>query len=220
MDAKWERYAALAGVLFVVAAVVGAFVAGEPPAADDSARKVVDYFHDHDTAIRAAQYVNAAAFVPLLFWLGSLWARMRRSEGGQARLAVTAGFGAALGLISAGVSFALISAISLSVPEKTLGPAVARTLYLFSLTLLGAAAFGLLTLVLAVSILSLRTRMFPAWVAVLGFVDTVLWIVGALALVSTRGALGFLGLLAFLVWLVWILATSVLMYRGSEPAAA
>src|SRR5438128_2705389 len=220
MDAKWERYAALGGVLFVVLALVGTFIAGEPPAADDSAKKVVEFFRDHDNAIRAAQYLSVASFVPLLFWLGSLWSRMRRAEGGHPRLAVTAGIGAAVGVSAAGVSFALVSAIALSLHEKTLDPGGARTLYLLSLTLLGPAAFGILTLVLATSVLSLRTRVFPTWVAALGLVDSLLWIAGALALVSTQNAFGFLGLVAFLAWAVWIVATSVLMYRGSEPGAA
>jgi hypothetical protein len=53
-DAKWERYAALGGIWFVVLSVVSAFLPGAPPSTSDSVEKIAKYFSDHAGAIEVA----------------------------------------------------------------------------------------------------------------------------------------------------------------------
>jgi hypothetical protein len=78
------------------------------------------------------------------------------------------------------------------------------------------AAFGAATLVLASSVVVLRSQVFPAWVAWLGLVSGAVWVASGLVLVSTRDAVFFLGLIAFILWAVWVIAVSVLMLRAPD----
>ena len=57
-DAKWERYGAAAGVIFVVLIVVGALISGSPPSPDDSVRKIASYYEDHTGAIKAGAFLT------------------------------------------------------------------------------------------------------------------------------------------------------------------
>jgi hypothetical protein len=53
-DTKWEQYGALAGVVFVVLVLLGAFIPGSPPAPDDSAREIHEFFVDNDDGLKIA----------------------------------------------------------------------------------------------------------------------------------------------------------------------
>lgn len=217
-DAKIQRYCAMGGIAFVVLGGIGTAISGSPPSPGDPAGEILDYFKDHDSAIKIASYLSVLATFALLFWVGALWATLRRAEGGSPRLTVVAGLGAAVGGASAGVSFAVSSVIALRV--DSLGPGGAKFFYGFSLTLLGAAGVGIAALVLATSIISLRSGVFPSWVTWGGMVLGVLWLVAASAIATDRDFVGILGLVSFVLWCVWIVAISVLMLREGEPATA
>jgi hypothetical protein len=211
---RWERYAPGAGIVFIVLALVSTFIAGEPPGLNDSAREVADYFDDNDAAIRWGQFIGSLAVIPLLWWLGSLWSTLRRAEGGAPRLTVTAGLGAVVAATSVLASSAVLSTAALR--QDSLGPDGLRFFYTFSALLLAVAAFGAATLVLASSVVVLRSQVFPAWVAWLGLVSGAVWVASGLVLVSTRDAVFFLGLIAFILWAVWVIAVSVLMLRAPD----
>jgi hypothetical protein len=213
-DAKWERFGAIGGFVFVVLALVGALVAGAPPQTSDSAHKIAKYFSDHDRAIRTGSFLSVIGTLFLLWWVGSLWTRLRRAEGGAPRLTVVAALGTVLGAAGALASFATTSAIDFRLAQ--LGPNGAKVFYTLSVTALSAGAVGLAALVLATSVITIRTRVFPVWVAYGGYALGLLWLVAVLGVASERGV--FFGLLfaAFLVWLAWIAVLSVLMLRAGE----
>ena len=100
-DAKWERWAGLGGILFVILVLVSAFLPGNPPMQTDSTAKIARYFNQHRDDIRWAAYIGSVAAVPFLWWLGSVWARLRRSEGATPRLAVVAVAGGIFGTVMA-----------------------------------------------------------------------------------------------------------------------
>src|SRR5205085_6074918 len=75
-------------------------ISGSNPKASDSAAKIFKEFHDHRDGLKNGAFVGALAALPILFWAGSLWARMRRAEGGQPRLALIA----VLALVFAGAA--------------------------------------------------------------------------------------------------------------------
>src|SRR5262249_62303896 len=93
-DVKWERIGAAAGVLFVILVLIGSFLPGEsPPAVDDSARDIARYFHGHSGAIQAGAVIAGLGAIALLWFLGSLWSRLRRPEGTRRLAAIAAGGG-------------------------------------------------------------------------------------------------------------------------------
>lgn len=79
-DKKWEQFAALGGVLFVVANLVGAAASGEPPSPDGSAAEIAAWFTDSD-GILLSQALAGIGSIGLLWWAGSLWRRLSAAEG-------------------------------------------------------------------------------------------------------------------------------------------
>src|SRR6516165_9456260 len=105
---KWERYSALGGgVLFIVLVIASIVIPGSTPKSSDSPAKILKYFQDHKHSIEVAAFVGGLATLPIIWWAGSLWARMRRAEGGAPRLALIAVLGLVIGgagqLVSSGV---------------------------------------------------------------------------------------------------------------------
>ncbi len=213
-ETKWERYAALGGIAFVVLTVIGIFATGAPPGLDDSPQKIAKYFDDHAGGIQAAQYLNGLAVIALFWWFGSLWRMMTRAEGERPRLAIVALSGLAFGVVFAAASSAITSVTAMRIDDIGGG---AKVFFGYSFVLIGTAGFGIITFLGAVSALSYKTKMLPMWVTIVGWVGAAGFVIGALSSASDADAFGFIGLLAFFVWCIWIVAVSVLMYR--RPAA-
>jgi len=213
---KLDRYAPATGLLFVVVVIVSTIVQGAPPALSDDASEFAEYFDDNDARIRFAQFINVLATIPFLWWLGGLWATLRRAEGGAPRLTVAAGLGSVVAATSVGLGSAVMSTAAFS-PLDGAGLKLFATL---SVTMYAAGALGVATLVLASSVVVLRSGVFPVWIGWFGLLNGVVWIGGGLSLVSTRDAVSGIGFVAFLLWLVWIIAISVTMLRNPESATA
>src|SRR5205085_1535446 len=84
---KVARWGLLAGVVFVVLILVAGFIAGSPPKLTDPDGKIVKFFEDHRDALKIGSYLNGLAGLVFLWFLGSLFGRLRRAEGGAGRLA-------------------------------------------------------------------------------------------------------------------------------------
>ena len=213
-DAKWERYAALGGVAFVVLAVVGTFIAGSPPAADDSAAEITEWFVDNPGAIQTSQFLNGLGLVALIWWAGSLFRKMNRAEAGRPRLSVVAIAGFVFAGVCAMVSGAVMSATALRIDE--LGDA--QVFYTLSMVLLATSAFGLVAALGAISALSMRTKMLPQWLTYLGLLVALLFLIGSISSATDEAAFGFFGFAGFLVWCIWILGVSFEMWK--KPTSA
>lgn len=100
-DSRWERHGELGGVVFVVLDVVVAVLGGEPPATDADPSEVARYFADNAAAIEAGLWLFGLASTALIWWFGSLWRTMVRSEGGAARSAVVSLVGLAVAVAGA-----------------------------------------------------------------------------------------------------------------------
>src|SRR5436190_9404933 len=112
-ESKWERYAALGGIWFVVLSVISAFLPGAPPSTDDSVLKIAKYFRDPSGAIAVAQLLAGLAIIGLFWWFGSLWRLMVDAENGRPRMSVVALGGLAIGAALALASGAVTAAVAL-----------------------------------------------------------------------------------------------------------
>jgi hypothetical protein len=215
-DERWERYAAVGGVVFVVLNVIGALLPGTPPAADDSAVKITKYFQDHTGAIEAAQIFLGVGVIGLLWWFGSLWRMMVRAEDGRPRMAVVAllGLAAAAGLVL--LSGALTSTTALRIDEVGGG---SRFYYLLSGVIISTAGFGIVAFLGAVCALNYRTKFMPQWTTYLGWLVAAGFLAASLGSASDSVAFFVLGFSSFLVWCVWIIGISVVMWRGEDRVA-
>ena len=169
-DSRWERYAAVGGVVFVVLNIIGALLPGAPPAADDSAAKITEYFRDHTGAIEAAQVFLGVGTIGLVWWFGSLWRMMVRAEDGRPRMAIVAllGLAAAAGLVL--LSGALTSATALRIDDVGGG---SRFFYVLAGVVIATAGFGIVAFLGA----TLGSVSDNAAFLVLGFVSFLLWCV-------------------------------------------
>ncbi len=93
-----SRLAGMVGIASVILFAVAIFIVEAPPKIDDSALKVVAYFHEHDSAIRAQGYLfllaTAGAFLPA----AGIRARLRNA--GTSAVWTATWFGATIAVLS------------------------------------------------------------------------------------------------------------------------
>jgi hypothetical protein len=215
-DERWERYAAVGGVVFVILNIIGAVLPGTPPAADDSAAKITEYFQDHTGAIEAAQIFLGVGVIGLVWWFGSLWRMMVRAEDGRPRMAIVAllGLAAAAGLVL--LSGALTSATALRIDDVGEG---ARFNYVFASVVIATAGFGIVAFLGAVCALNYRTNFMPQWITYLGWLGAAGFLGASLGSASDNAAFFVLGFASFLLWCLWIIGVSLVMWRVESRVA-
>jgi hypothetical protein len=216
-ESKWERYAALGGIWFVVLNVIAAFLPGAPPSTDDSAEKIAKYFSDHAGAIEAAQLLTVLGFIGLLWWFGSLWRLMAKAEDGRPRMAVVALAGLAVSGAIALAGGAITSTVALQHQDVGGG---AKFFYILSLVLFASAGVGIVVHIAAVTSVSYRTKLFAPWINIIGWIAALLFLIGTIGSASDAPAYGFIGLFAFLAWCVWIVVVSLNIWNRTPAAVS
>ena len=182
--ARWSPVSGIAFVVFAIAAGVIFSDAPSPGASDD---EILAYYADSGNQTKfALAFLMTTVAAPLFLWfLGTLAARIRRVEGEPgwlSRIALVSG--------SAFVTVTFVgTALSQFVPDAvnndpdrfTLDPDVARLLTNAAYTLNPELAVPLSApLVLATSVVALRTGLLPRWVSWGGVGVTVVSFVGFL----------------------------------------
>jgi hypothetical protein len=213
-DTKWEQYGAAAGLMFVVLVVISALIAGSPPEPDDRPREILEYFLDNSGRIKAGSYVGALAIPAFLWFLGSVWSRIRRVEDARRLATIAAGGGiVAAALVTAGGAVTATTALL----TREIGLA-AKVFFVLSGALTASGGFGVAVFTAAISIAAIRNATFPEWVGYTGLVIAIGWLVAGLSLVTLSSGVFFIGFIVFLVWLVWILVISFFLYRPEATA--
>jgi hypothetical protein len=208
-DAKFEKWGALAGLVFVVLAVIGAFIAGSPPKVSDSNSKIVEFVRDNKDALKIGAYLAGLGIVFFLFFLGVVWTRLNRAEGGSGRLAGTSAM--------AGVATVAIAAVGFGINAYgALHPEESPTTYRLATVVFGVLSFAALVFVEAAAIVILRTKFLPAWLGWAGMLSALLWLVGGAAVATERDAIFVIGFVAFVVWAVWVAVFSVMLFRTAD----
>jgi hypothetical protein len=218
-DSKLERWGAWAGIAFVVLVLVTGFLPGNPPKTSDSAVKITKYFVDRADQIRIVTYVGGLATIAVLFWLGALWRFMRTAEGPGPMLATSAvagGVFAAVANAASGIIFGTVAILKL---QNGIEGGSIRFFYVLGNNFAMAGGFAVIVLIGSVSLLVLRSDLMPRWVAALGGVEILLWLVASGAVTSTKDFIVYFGFAAFALFAVWVLVVSIMMLRSTKESA-
>ncbi len=120
MLSRWNRWASLTGIVFVVLVVLGGPVAaGNTPGSKASGAQVIAYFEAHRSRERASAVLLTLAFIVFLFFAGSLRTFLRRQRSVEGLSSVVLAAAAVLvagQTAGTGVIFALSDAPSAAEP--------------------------------------------------------------------------------------------------------
>src|SRR5918994_6391994 len=208
MIARWQRFEPLAGIVFVVLAVIALFTAaGEDFLAEPS--QVAEYYVDNSGRVIVAEIIGNIAIFAFFWFVGAVRNRLRvpeTPEGGLPALAFGGGIAAATLVLVANA--ANMAGAFRAEEDGEIDPAVAAALNDISSLIIGIAApVALAVFVAATGIVSIATGVLPRW---LGWVSLLL-------------APGFLiPVISYLFWLpfgVWVLIVSVILYLRPREGA-
>lgn len=201
---RWERWAPLSGIAYVVLFVVALVVSGD--GAGNTAQEYADYYADSTNRTREifTLFLLIGAALVLLWFVAALRGILVRAEGEAARWTALA-FGAGVAsasLLCVAASLFAAPAILAEDGDFELDPGAGS---LFANA--GYAAFvssvmiaGML--VFATSIVSARTGVLPRWLGLVGF------LVAAIMLFAVF-------FFPLFVWLAWLLAVSIVLILRS-----
>ncbi len=206
-EAKFARGGLLAGAGFAVVSVVAALIAGAPPEITDD-KGIIKYFAENQDALKIGSYLNGIAAVLFLWFLGSLYSRLRGAEGGTGRLSRVAVTGAVVAVAVSAIANAIMAyhAIHPSLDQAPAG-------YKLASVLLGYTAFAAAVFTSATAVALWSTNTLPKWFAYAGEAIAVLWLAAGAAVSSERDIVFVVGFVAFIAWVIWVALLSVMLYR-------
>jgi hypothetical protein len=224
---SWERIGAASGVAAVAFFVAGfvVFLTQDPTGSPhipniEDADRYSAYLQAHEDSIKVETLLNSIGVVLFLWFLGNLWARLRATEGGPARVSAIAsagGIAGAVALLMASV-FTASAAVSPSVIEP-------NELYVLSAMSIGLGGAAFTVFFAAVARVILETGALPRVVGVLAAIAAVTSAIGFVSVFADDGifnpATGAFGLWvrfgAFGLWLA-VASASLVVAVGSKPA--
>jgi hypothetical protein len=199
---KKELLLPLTGVAFIVLAIVGFAVGGEPPNADDPVQEIVDFYKDDRDSIFVGVYLLGLATVLFIFFANYLRAVFHGT-----RAATTILVGAAIFVVGGAIDGTLLIAMTEGV-DNDLPPETIQTLQAYWDNDFLPFAIGITVFVTSVGISILRTAVLPRWLG---------WVALVIALVSIAGPIGFF---AFPLTGLLILVLSVMLTLRERRASA
>jgi hypothetical protein len=212
------RWGGFAGLAFVVLALLGRFLPGNPPAVSESESTITTWLTDNRGMILTSALMWAAA-AGLVIWFASAFAEaMReRDERSDVHMALLAGSVLVGGAIF--VNAALTAATAFGIDGRDAG----LTMMMFEATAVMATMIGFAaTLPLAAAGIGvLRTHLMPNWLGYLALLAAVVTFAGAFGVFATDGSFvagGFLMTgIPLLLSAVWIACAGGYMVREHLP---
>ena len=195
----------LTGALFVVLAIIGAIVQGEPPNADEPVQEIVSHYTDNDTRIKIGSLLLTIATSVFVFFAGSMRKRLDAAAGGRSMLPTVALVGA--GIFAVGAAIDAMIAFALSERVGDIEPAAVQALQALWDNDFMPMVLGLNLFFLATGLAALRYGSLPKWLA---------WIAVLLGIV----ALTPIGYVAFLAGGLWLLGVSIMLALGERKRGA
>ena len=198
----------LTGVAFIVVAIIGFIVGGEPKDASHPATEIVDWYIDNKDSVEVGAFIGVAATVLLVFFGAYLRNVLRVAAGGDDMLSLVS----FIGLVVVAVGFAIDTTISIAIAERAddIDPIAVQSLQALWDNDFVPIALGVLLFLWATGISVVRSGALPKWIG---------WIMILLGIV----ALTPIGFASFLGTAVLILVISILLAvraRSAVPAAA
>lgn len=215
-EIRWGGYAGLA---YAVAALVGYFLAGNPPRVDDSQAQIASYFSDNQNQVLASSLLSCVAAVSLVAFAAALAQALRdRMPGSDVPWVVITGVVLVAGLLFAGANLlAALAFLEASGSTLTMTFAVAQMMF----TTIGIAAALPLT---AAAVGITASGVLPRWTAWFAGLAAVISVVGAFGIFNQDGALvpggPVMTLVPFLVSTAWVVVASAYMVREQLPTVA
>ncbi len=205
-DRGFERFAPLAGVVFLLLAIASFVIGGDSPDADAPTAKAVRYWTQHDSRNIVSAVIGVFLALFLVWFGASLRSAIWRAEGGSGRLAAIAFAAtviAATGImIDSSFQFAVADTVGDISSDGT------QTLNALYSDFFFPIAGGFLLFNVASAVAVLRCRVLPAWMG---------WILIVLVVVNVTP----IAFVAIFATVVWIGVAGVLLFvRGAhEPSA-
>jgi hypothetical protein len=209
-DDRWEKWAPISGIVFVLVVLAVFFLIPEAPEDADSAQLTTFYDEKGWQLTILPFFLGAIGGISLIWFAGSLRNALVQAEPRPGRLSAVAMAGG----VASAILFLTSASIFIAAPASVeFGEGF--TLNADTAELVEAAGFGTFlyflvagaVMIIAASLVALRTKLWPAWWSWVGFV---------FALALLLNVLYFFG---FLLYLLWILVTSILLIRGVGVAA-
>jgi hypothetical protein len=208
MTARWERLAALTGVVAVALWIAGVVMLETvSPEDENSPQALLAYFEDEGTTLLVGAFLFALGTAFFVWFLGSLRAAFLAGEGMPGRvtaIAFAGGIGKAvfdLGVMGGFVAGALGA-------DENLTPEAAQAIFWMDDAFFIGAEFMGLVFMAASALLVFRTRVLPVWMGWLALVIAI----GLLVVV-----IGWVFLLFGLP--LWVLLASLLLWRAEAGPA-
>jgi hypothetical protein len=208
---RWERWSAVAGVLFVALFAVALALSANT---GDNPSEVQQWYADSGNRTKefVAWFLYVAAAIAFLSFLGTLRDMLVRAEGGPGTLSALV-FGPGLAftvLLVTGVSLFAAPAALGDENDFKLDPNTAEIFSDAGYFVLVAGGMIASIVVLATSMAALRTGVLPSWLGWIGLVVAVVMLFSVF-------------FVPLLVFLAWVLAVSLVMVvaawrvRGAPP---
>ena len=164
---------ALTGIAFLVLAVLGLAIGGEPPGADDGAREIVDFYVDNKDGLRVAVFIHPAAMVLLVVVGAFLRDVLQAGDGGRDFLPTIAFAG--ILILATGLAIDATIALALTETAEDIDPAATQALSALFENDYIPFALGSILFLAGLGLAVLRSGVLPKW---LGWVAVVLAVVG------------------------------------------
>jgi hypothetical protein len=212
---RWEQVGAAAGIAFVVLQLVaqGFIQTGGPePPFNAAAPEIVDFFTTRDRRLYGlGDYLSTLSLIPFVWFLGALWARLRRAESEPAWLSVVA---LASGLVTA-AQLVTGGGWTLAMARIDAGLDPELTRLLFDQGNLGFANIwvSLASMLLATGVVSIGTQALPRW---LGWAALV--IAAGLVIARAFWVGSSIVFAPYAVFWLWMIVASIVMIRRAGAA--
>jgi hypothetical protein len=155
------------------------------------------------------------AGIAFLWFLGSLRSHLMKAEGDTGRLSAVAFGGGIAGGVVYSIGISISSALAFGIAQSA--PAELTDAFSDLAThLYNGSAFAFFVLVLATTLVSGRTKVFPAWLGWLGWLVALLTLVGTLTVVVDSGPFAageIVNIVGFFGFFLWFLALAITVTR-------